>query len=349
MLNMPHFVMPRIIRILCRASVLALFTLGLAAPPKIGYVEVYGLRKLPREQILKAAGVADGGELPKSKGSLEEVLVALDGVALANVEAFCCEQGRPILYVGIQERGTPLFEYRQEPDEDVALPEEVTEAFAGFAATLGRATAEDDLAEDLTAGHSLMRNLECRSYQMRFVEIAAGQLQALRAVLARSGDPEQRAAAAYIIGYAQNKRAVIGDLQSALRDPVPAVRMNAATALRAIAVLGRDRSLGITIPATWFVEMLNSVVLADRLAGSRTLNLMYGEFSEGTVAQIKERALASLFEMARWRHLRHALPPYLLLGRVSGVPEPEMAAAWEAGEREQMLERIEKLLLPKKK
>jgi hypothetical protein len=214
---------------------------------------------------------------------------------------------------------------------------------------VGRATAEDDLAEDLTAGHSLMRNLECRSYQMRFIEIAAGQMQVLRAVLARSADPAQRAAAAYIIGYALNKRAVIGDLQAALRDPVPAVRMNAATALRAIAVLGRDKSLGITIPATWFVEMLNSVVLADRLAGSRTLNLMYGEFSEGTVAQIKERTLASLFEMARWRHLQHALPPYLLLGRVSGIAEKEMAAAWEAGEREQMLERIEKLLLPKKK
>jgi len=88
------------------------------------------------------------------------------------------------------------------------------------------------------------------------------------------------------------------------------------------------------------------LVLADRLAGSRTLNLMYDEFSEGTMAQIKERALSSLFEMARWRHLQHALPAYLLLGRVSGVAEQEMAAAWEASERDQMLARIEKLLKP---
>ncbi|HPT25388.1 MAG TPA: hypothetical protein PLZ95_03145 [Bryobacteraceae bacterium] len=304
------------------------------------------MRKLSADRIMKAAGIAEGAALPKSRSGLEEALVAMDGVAVAHVEAFCCEQGEPILYVGILERGTPLFEYRPEPDGEVSLSEEDAGAYAGFAAALGRATSEDDLAEDLTAGHSMMRNPDCRAYQLRFAEIAEQRLENVQAVLARAADPEQRAAAAYIIGYAVNKRVVVGDLQAALRDASPSVRLNATSALRAIAVLGRDKSLGISIPATWFVEMLNSVVLADRLAGSRTLNLMYDEFSEGTMAQIKERALSSLFEMARWRHLQHALPAYLLLGRVSGVAEQEMAAAWEASERDQMLARIEKLLKP---
>jgi len=287
--------------------------------------------------------------LTKSKAGLEEDLVALDGVASARVEAFCCDEGQMILYVGLQERGTPQFEYRPDPGEDLSLPEEIQDAYRGFVAALGRATPEDDLAEDLTAGHSMMRNAVRREFQERFVVFAGRHLQALRAALARSADPEQRAAAAYIIGYAGNKKTVIGDLQAALRDPAPGVRMNAAAALRAIAVLGRDKSLEITIPATWFVEMLNSTVLADRLAGAKTLHLMYEEFSEGTVAQIKERAAPSLVEMARWKHLPHALPAYLLLGRVSGISEEEMAAAWAVGQREQMLARIEKALLPKKK
>lgn len=334
------------LRLVCICS---LMPIVLPGQPQVGHVEVYGLRRLSKDSVLRAAGIADGMGLPKSKTNLEERLVALDGVALASVEAYCCDEGRMILYVGLQERGTPLFEYRPEPDEDVSLPEEVMDAYSGFTNALGRATSLDDLAEDITAGHSLMRNAECREFQERFVMFAGRHLQALRAVLARSADSEQRAAAAYVAGYAGNKKVVIGDLQSALRDPAPGVRMNAAAALRAIAVLARDKSLEITIPATWFVEMLNSVVLADRLAGSKTLHMMYDEFSEGTVAQIKERAAPSLLEMARWEHLRHALPAYLLLGRVSGISEEEMAAAWETGEREQMLARIEKALLPKKK
>jgi len=34
--------------------------------------------------------------------------------------------------------------------------------------------------------------------------------------------------------------------------------------------------------------------------------------------------MPSLYEMARWRHLAHALPAYLLLGKVAGVAEQEV-------------------------
>jgi hypothetical protein len=125
--------------------------------------------------------------------------------------------------------------------------------------------------------------------------------------------------------------------------------MTSARALRAISVLARNKDKGILIRATWFVEMLNSVVLGDRLEGSRTLNLMFDELTEGTVAQIRERAMPSLYEMARWRHLPHALPAYLLLGKVAGVADKEVQGEWEAGRREEMLARIEKQLSPRKK
>ena len=349
MLNMPHSIMSPIFYSLCRTFALLATLLPLAAQPKVGYVEVYGLRKLPKDRILRTVEAEPGSALPRSKGEVEEKLVALDGVALAQMEAFCCEDDRLILYVGIQERGMPLFEYRPVPTEDVFLPAEVSQAYTEFTAALGRAAAAGDLAEDLTAGHSLMRNPDCRAIQERFSSFGTTYLGHYRAVLSRSADPEQRAMAAYLIGYAADKKAVIDDLQGGLRDPAPEVRLTAARALRAIAVLARDKALGIQIRATWFVEMLNSVVLADRIEGPRTLNLMFENLSEGTLAQIRERAIPSLLEMARWKHLPHALPPYLLLGRVAGIAEDEMSAEWEAGKREEMLARIEKTLLPKKK
>ena len=333
----------------CRIVTFLAVAGSLSGQPRVGYVEVYGAREVSKDRILKVVGTEAGGVLPKSKGEVEEKLVELDGVVAARVEAFCCEEGRLVLYAGVQERGTPLFEYRTVAMETVEIPGEVTGAYGEFTAALARAAAAGDIEEDLTQGHSLMRNAECRAAQMKFVELAERHGAVLKAALARSEDPGVRAMAAYILGYAADKRKVVDDLQGGLRDPEQEVRMTSARAMRAISVLARDKEKEILIRATWFVEMLNSVVLGDRLEGARTLNLMFDELTEGTVAQIKERALPSLNEMARWRHLPHALPAYLLLGKVAGVAAGEVQAEWEAGRRELMLARIEKLLNPRKK
>ena len=81
--------------------------------PKVGHVEVFGVRKVSKDRVLKEIGVGKGGALPKSKGELEERLEGIDGVLAAAVEAYCCDGGGVVLYAGIHERGTPLFEYRE--------------------------------------------------------------------------------------------------------------------------------------------------------------------------------------------------------------------------------------------
>lgn len=349
MLKMPHFSKDQMFYSLCRIFAVLSLASGLWAQPRVGFVEVFGNRKISKDRVLKIVGVEPGGRLPKSKGEVEENLMAMDGVLAARVEAYCCDEGQVVLYAGIQERGTPLFEYRAAHGAGVAVPDEVSQAYAEFTVALARAAAAGDVEEDLTAGHSLMRNADCRDAQMKFVELAARHGETLKAALKGAEDSGVRAMAAYILGYAADKRTVVDDLQGGLRDPEQEVRAAAASALRAISVPARDKEKGIVVRATWFVEMLNSVVLGDRLEGSRTLNLMFDELSEGTVAQIRERALPSLFEMARWRHLPHALPAYLLLGRVAGAAQDEVQAEWEAGRRDEMLAKMEKMLSPKKK
>lgn len=325
---------------------------GLAAgQPRVGVVEVFGARRVPAERIRKVLGVAPGDPLPKSKGEAEERIEGIDGVVRANLEAWCCEEGRAVLYVGIEERGGTHFELRPAPaDDSIALPEEVMAAYGDFAAALGRATAEGDLGEDLSRGHSLMQNVACRVAQQRLEALAElhGDL-VLRAAV-EAGDPETRAVAAYVAGYARDKKAAAAALQMALRDPEPAVRRNAARALKGIAYLGLtggDREL--RVQPTWLVEMLNSVVLSDRLEAAQTLSMYVERGDESAAAQIRERALPALLEMARWQHLPHALPAYWLLGKLGGMTEEEMEKAWEAGERERVLERIEKRLLPRKR
>lgn len=327
---------------------LALLSSGLDAQPPLAGIEIYGARKVSRERILRAVGTKPGGALPKSKGAIEERLEALDGVVRARLEAYCCEQGRPVLYVGIEERGAPAFLYKAWPEKEIGLPAEIVSAWAGFTSALAQASAAGETAEDLSRGHSLMANLPARVAQERFIGLAGLHDALLRDVLANAFDPEQRAIAAYVLGYAADKRSVLNDLQSAMRDPAAAVRANAARSVRALAAYTpADPDKRVSVRPTWFVEMLNSIELQDRLEGSRALASFTEQPDEHLFIQLRERALDSLLEMAAWQHLPHALPAFLVAGRLAGWSDERLASAWSAGDRDASLSAISKSLRTK--
>lgn len=325
------------------ALALAAWTLALPAQPRIGQIEIYGIRKIPREKILKIVGLIPGDPLTKPKGDIEDALESVDGVVRAQVEAFCCEQGNPILYVGILERGATNTVYRSFPDQDLALPPEITKAYSDFTKALERASAENDLKEDLSQGYSLMQNLPCHVAQERFVGLAQIHLAALRNILQHSRYPEQRSVAAYVIGYAPDKAAVIDDVQLAMQDPDGDVRANAARTIRGFAYYSfQHPDAKLKVQATWFVELANSVDLNDRLEAAKGLLLFTEEPNDAVIANVRDRALPSLLEMARWQYLPHALPAFLVVGRVGGYPDDELEKAWASGEREKVLKSIEK-------
>ena len=319
------------------------FAASLAAQPRIGSIEIFGARQVSKDKILKALAVKPGDPLPPSKGAAEERVEDVEGVLKARLEIFCCDEGKTILYVGIEERGGIAFQPRPEPAQELSLPAEVTGVYETFSSALGRAAQQQDLDEDLTEGHSLMRNPEVRTLQRRMIGLAATHEAELQNVLKNAADPAQRSIAAYVLQYVPDKSTVVNDLQLGMQDPDDSVRANAARSLRAIAVLGeRDPELKIRVQATWFVELLNSVALQDRLEAAKTLLSFTDRKNEFLITNIRDRALPSLNEMARWQHLPHALPGFLLLGRVSGRTDIETMEAFANDRRETFLESIRK-------
>ncbi len=212
------------------------------------------------------------------------------------------------------------------------LPEKILEEYRSFveAASKSKVTAED-----LTQGHARSADPATRTIQDRFPLFATDHLAELRDVLKNSSDEEQRATAAYIIGYAPNKADVLNDLQYALKDADAGVRTNATRSLVAIEVLARlDPTLKLKVSPTWLIEMLNSLSWSDRNRAVLALQTLIDKPDQAVFDQIRDRALQSLIEMARWKTLSHALPAYLLLGRITGLPEAEVQAAWTRGDRE---------------
>lgn len=334
---------PQVFDRIMKLFLMALLPWIAAAQPRVGWIEIFGTKKVSPARIEKALRVKAGDAIPASRTELEENLQDVPDVVRANVEAFCCQQGQVILYVGIEERGANAFQLRPEPDKDVALPPEITAVYRDFAAALSRAASRGETQEDLSQGHSIMADLTCRTLQQRMIGLAELHEDKLREVLRQSEDPEQRAIAAYVIGYSKDKSKVIDDLQAAVQDPDEGTRRNAARALKAIAYYGSlNPALNLRVQPTWFVEMLNSSSLSDRLEGANSLLSFTEKPNEYVIANIRDRAMPSLFEMSQWQYLPHALPAYLLLGRVSGKTDQEMQDAWSRGERENVIQSLRK-------
>jgi len=309
-----------------------------AQAPVVGDINYYGLHKVAPEKIAGAVKLRPGMPLPPSKGDLEDGIAEVSGVVLARVEAVCCEGPAASLFIGIEEKGAPHPVFRAPPSGEAALSQDVVDVYQQFLVAVERAASRGNAGEDLTAGHSLMADEAARGFQQQFLTFASERLELMRNVLRNSADADQRAIAAAVIGYAPRKQDVINDLQFALQDPDESVRVNAIRGLKAIAVLAaKQPNLGIRISPTWFIEMLNSVVLSDRMESTKALLTLTDRGNPNTTEQIRERALSALAEMARWKTMAYALPPYLLLGRVGGVPEDQVQQSWAIGDREAVI------------
>ncbi|MBZ5590958.1 MAG: HEAT repeat domain-containing protein [Acidobacteriia bacterium] len=308
--------------------------LGADSAPKVSSIDYYGLRKIPANRIQKIVGVSAGDPLPPSKGDLEDRLEKIPGVVLARVQVVCCEGGGGMLFVGIEEKSAPHLALRSAPAGAATLPAAIVESYRELVQAVEAAARRGSTAEDLTQGHPLAADPDARAIEQNFVDFTAHHLAQIREVLRNSADEEQRSMAATLIGYAPDKKAVVNDLEYAMQDPDEDVRASAVRALEAIAILAMKKpELDIQISPTWLVEMLNSIVLSDRTEATRALLDLTDSRPEATLAALRERALPSLVEMAQWNSLRHALPAFILLGRVGGIDEQQIQERWARGDR----------------
>ncbi len=308
--------------------------------PRIGTLDFYGVHKVPEDRLRKAIGVREGDRFPGSKADIEDRLERVPQVVLAHLEAVCCEGDRGILYVGIEEKDAPHFEFRDPPHEEVLLPDRIVQAYDGFLNAFSDAARIGDTGEDISRGYELAANLGVREYQVKFHGIAEENLRLLRQVLRESINPQHRAAAAYIIGYAFMNQGIVDDLQYALQDPDEAVRSNGMRALTAIAALAsRNPDAKIRVEPTWFIELLHSIVWSDRYRAAKALAAMTEDRPPALLALLRQKALPELVVMSQWKTPAHALPSFILLGRVAGMPEGQIQTAWTGGNKTEVIRR----------
>ena len=316
-------------------TVAAMLSVALTAQQNatVGIVDFYGLRQITEAQVRQALRIVEGDAITESiLRSAEKRVRALPGVSDARVDGVCCDNGNTLVYVGIEEKGTPALRFNSPPKGDGRLPDEVVRAGAALDAAFEKAAERGDFEEDQSQGHSLMHDPGVRAVQEGFVALADRYGQQLREALRDSGKREQRALAAQVLGYATDKASVVGDLSSAMRDPDAEVRNNATRALWLIAGFARkapDRM--IQVPADPFVDLLNSLTWTDRNKSSLALMSLTEARDPALLSTLRQKAVPALTEMARWKSRGHAVAPVMILGRVAGIPENELVSAAASG------------------
>jgi hypothetical protein len=331
-----------ILACLCRAQAPSSGSVDVS--PRVGVVEVFGARKVPVHKILTALGAKAGDPLPSGEAA-EDRINKVGGVLASRLEAVCCAGGgKMILYVGVEERDAPRLEFNPAPAGEARLPNALYDGYLSLLETAEGSIRGGNADEDLTSGYSLMADPDARILQQGFIPQVEANLSLLDQVVRESADPEQRAAAAYLLQYGPRGRSskIIADaLQFAVRDQEDVVRKSAMRALRAVTVgakLHPEQSM--TIEPTWFVEMLNSVVWTDRRSATQELVELTEDRKPETLDLLRERALPSILEMARWQTLNHALPAFILAGRMGGFSEKEIKDAWSREDREAILSEL---------
>ena len=309
----------------------------------IGIIDFYGVHRVSVEQARSALTFAEGdtvsfaGDAPPAFIAESETrLATVPGVEKALVNIVCCDNGRAIIYVGIQERGADVMKFRPAPAGKDRLPADIVKDGDEFSKVFVEAVERGDFVEDRSQGHALNHDPATRAVQDRFVIYAKRDLPALRKVLRNSSDAAQRALAAQVLGYAPDKPAVVDDLVYGMSDPAEAVRNNSMRALLVIAEMTERKAP--PIPATPFIALLNSPVWTDRNKAAGALDSLTRPRDPNLLATLQRDAMEPLVEIARWKSEGHAKPAFLVLARIAHYSDDAAHDLWTRGERETVIQ-----------
>lgn len=297
----------------------------------IGITDFYGLQTKTESEVRELLPFKEGDSFPPfpppnieaEVAALEAEMATALGVSRVEIGASCCvESGVVTVTVGVEVAPRPGLAYRALPTGDAALPLEILNAYEEFETAWLAAVSSGNSGIDPSEGHALATNPEVRAFQEKFIVYAEQYREQLLDVLHDSADEKQRAIAAHVLGYVQDKAGIVADLTEAVLDPSEGVRNETTRALAFIAHYANEHpESNIEIQPDLYIEMLSSIFLGDRQKAGAVLLSLTSRRDPQVLAQLQERSLPFLIEMCRFKSDLHSYTPCKLLERVVGLPE----------------------------
>ena len=299
---------------------------------RIGSIEFFGYAGMDLKPVQAALPIHVGDPFTISDGTINIYLEAKENIKQAvtrvtgreptDIGFVCCNRdGNFFLFIGLQGSSSKAFPYNPVPTGSVRLPAEAIELYDQDMTALGEAVASGNAGEDDSQGYMLATEPKERALNLKMREYALHHEDVIREALKSSSDVKSRDVASMLLGYAKQSQRQIDDLVAASRDPDSGVRNNAVRALAVLAASSRD--VAAKIPATYFIEMLNSGDWTDRNKSIALLTTLTASRPPQLLAQLRSHALDALIEMACW-HTPYAIEPRMILGRIAGIDDKRL-------------------------
>jgi hypothetical protein len=319
----------------------------------VGLIEVYGLHTISRDAVIEASGLQVGDKLKqKDFNQFNDRTIAriqaIPGVRRAAIAAIYGHLLKDealglVVYIGIEENGYEGMKFENAPNGNAFLSADILSANEKVEHAFISATARGQFSEDDSQGFYLAKDdPDLRAAQEHLIPLAKEHWDELVNVLHNARNSKQRAIAALVIAYADNKKQIVEELAPMARDPDPLVRNNSIRAISIIFQYAKSHpELSITPPPVFIqtlVEMLNSLEWTDH--NKATGALLTLDDDENVLKSLREQAVPSLVEMSRW-HSNHGIMAFVILGKLVGMTHQESSMAWKQDEeREKVISRV---------
>jgi hypothetical protein len=313
-----------------------------APASRLAGVDVFGTG-LARDAILATLGFELGAQVAFPSDSFRADVEAAEArlrerfdvafVKISTISYFAGpEAGNVYLTVDIVDRGDEArMAFSPAPQQQIEDPAGLVAAWIEYEARAWELLRAGAL--DLSNGSRCRGGFHCalgfghpelEAAEERFIAGVPAHLAALRDVLTRDADPEQRAAAAYLLAYAPTRERALEAVLPGVRDPSSLVRNNALRVLVEVQK-NADRAL---LPLDLLLEALRFPQTTDRNKAAYAILFTVRNEPERFRARVLAGAGDVLLEMAALAQPNNRDPALEILRALSGQDHGSDITAW---------------------
>jgi hypothetical protein len=288
----------------------------------------FDLDKIRSKFPLKAGDRVDVENWGQDRQKYYDAVGELSGKPATDVALVSFDKGH-ILYVGIPGKSNCP------PSDFLPVGKKRVPVSKGLADTYDKLMEQSALVVSTQSQEARQAYVATRN---ELVRQAKEERPLLLSALSQSADSHDRMVAAYALGLIASNKDELSVLAQAARDSNSVVRNNATRELGEL--LFSHPELAAEIPASHYIEMLNSPVWTDRNKSVFILQGLTRSRQAAVLSEMREKALPSLKEMCSWPS-GYSEVAIELLGRIAGIPDDKLKLLTDRNDSTEVLKALQ--------
>jgi hypothetical protein len=319
------------------------------APPAamqktLAAIDVFGARHVSSEELIATAGFVLGSPVDFASPEFAEQLGAATR-RLKERYRFAFVDMSPISYFGpspdagkvfitidvVESEDASRLKFAPEPTKNLPDPDGLISRWLDYEEAAWSLQRTGELKPPYTCKGGMhcalgFNHPDLEHREDVFIEKVPGHVAALTAILRGDRDRERRAAAAFLLAYARDRKQVIDTLLPSIDDPGSKVRNNVMRVL----VMIQQRADAVVVPLEPVLRAMRFPTTTDRNKAAYLLAGIAKHASAAARARIARELGDVVLVMVAMKQPNNRDPPIDILKAISGEDHGADAAAWRA-------------------